>query len=241
MLAVGPADPAHGRSVFLKTCAACHAPDGAGVKGQGANLRESPFVKGKTDEQLLAFVRVGRQPFDPETKLHLTMPARGGNPALNDQDLFDAISQVREIQKAAAAAAAVPGRAIDTKNAPTAAATVPGPSADQPQVIDGELWLPHSILPAASSGPVGSRSLTIALQKPGAAARALSNLQRFFLIVLFLDGLHAIYLVFGLALGVWMVVSASRGSVGRTTFALVAAYWIVIGGIGLVLLPALYL
>jgi len=238
---VGPADAVHGKAVFLKTCAACHAPDGSGVKAQGADLRASTFIKGKTDEQLLAFVKVGRQPFDPESKLHLAMPARGGNPVLTDQDLSDAIAHVRQIQEKAAAEAVAPAVAEATrqKGGPEASAASTAP-ADQPQVIDGELWLPHSILPAASSGPVGSAPATVALQKFGAPAHAPANIRRFFAIVLLLNGLHAIYLVFGLAIGVWTIARATRGASARTPLALAAAYWVVIAGIGLVLVPALY-
>jgi mono/diheme cytochrome c family protein len=235
--ALAPADPAHGRAVYLKTCAACHAPDGSGVKAQGANLRESEFVKGKTDDQLLAFVKAGRQPFDPETKLHLSMPARGGNPALTDQDLVDAITNVREIQKLAAVEAAAPATTDGAKAAKTAVLPASG---DQPQIIDGELWLPHSILPAASPGPVGSRRATVLLQGVGARGRALPNVQRFLSIVLFLGGLHAVYLSFGLALGIWASF-APRGAARQRTLVLAATYCAVIAGVGIVLLPALYL
>jgi heme/copper-type cytochrome/quinol oxidase subunit 3 len=240
--ALAAPDPAHGRAVFLKTCAACHAPDGSGVKGQGANLRESAFIKGKTDDQLLAFVKVGRQPFDPETKLHLSMPARGGNPALTDQDLFDAIANLRQIQKQVAALAAAPPSAEKngSKTAAPAVAAQAAP-ADQPQIVDGELWLPHSILPPANPGPMGSRPATVALQKVGASARAPSNVRRFFSIVLLLNGLHAIYLAFGLVLGALTISTAAGGPSARSSLVLAAAYWVVIGGIGLLLVPALYI
>lgn len=45
-------NPTEGKRVYLGTCAACHAPDGSGVKGQGQNLRDSDFFKDKTDEKL---------------------------------------------------------------------------------------------------------------------------------------------------------------------------------------------
>ena len=235
--ALAPADRAHGRTVFLKTCAACHAPDGSGVKAQGANLRESAFIRGKTDEQLLAFVKVGRQPFDPETKLHLSMPARGGNPALTDQDLVDAIAILRQIQEQAAAAAAAPAKAVDAGAAKTAA---PPASGDQPQVIDGELWLPHSILPAANPGPAGSKRATVSLQGVGARGRSLPNIRRFFSIVMLLGGLHAVYMGFGIALGVWTTL-VPRGTARQSSLVLVATYWAVIAGVGMILVPALYL
>lgn len=234
--AVAPGDPAHGKSVFLKTCAACHAPDGAGVRGQGANLRASEFVKGKNDAQLLAFVKVGRQPFDPETKLHLAMPARGGNPALTDQDLADAIVHLREIQTQAASAVTATAGATSTTPAKSQA---PPASGDQPQIVDGELWLPHTILAAANPGPTGSTSQTVALQKTGGRGRYLPNVRRFFSIALFMGGLHTVYLAFGLGLGAWAVAVSGRKN-GQRSLAFVATYWFVIAGLGVVMLPTLY-
>jgi len=226
-------DAANGKRVFLGTCAACHAPDGSGVKGQGQNLRDSAFLKDKTDEQALAFVKTGRQPFDPDSKLHLSMPARGGNPSLSDASLLDAIAYVRELEKQAATVVRVATTAVAAPMAPTT-------SPDQPQVIDGELWLPHSILPASQTGPAGSVRATVVLQKPGAEGHAVSNVRRFFSLLLFVNGLHALYLLFGQVLGLWLLVSATRGGVPKLSLAMAAAYWVVISAIGLVLLPAFY-
>ena len=228
-------DASQGKRIFLGTCAACHAPDGSGVKGQGQNIRDSLFLKDKSDDQALAFVKAGRQPFDPESKLHLAMPARGGNPALTDASLLDAIAYVRELEKQAAAIAAAPAVAVA---AASPAAITPSP--DQPQVIDGELWLPHSILPAASAGPTGSVRATIALQTPGAEGRSGSSVRRFFSLLLFVNGLHTIYLLFGLVLGFWLLVSTTRGGTPRISLAMAAAYWAVIGAIGMLLIPAFY-
>lgn len=220
-------DASQGKKIFLGTCAACHAPDGSGVKGQGQDLRDSTFLKDRTDEKVLAFVKTGRQPFDPESKLHLAMPARGGNPALTDASLLDAIAYVRELQKQAAAAPATPA--------------VRPSAPDAPQVIDGELWLPHSILPAAQPGPPGTVRAVIELQKPGAEGRTAENVHRFFLFVLVVNGLHALFVIVGLALGAWLLVSTTRGAAPRTSLAMAAAYWLVIDAIGLVLIPAFYL
>ena len=163
------------------------------------------------------------------------MPARGGNPALSDASLLDAIAYVREFQKQAAAKAAAPAVAV------AAASPAARPSSpDQPQVIDGELWLPHSILPAASAGPTGSVRATIALQTPGAEGRSGSSVRRFFSLLLFANGLHTIYLLFGLVLGSWLLVSTIRGGTPRISLAMAAAYWAVIGAIGLLLVPAFY-
>jgi len=230
-------DAAQGKRVFLGTCAACHAPDGSGVKGQGQNLRDSVFLKDKSNEAALAFVKAGRQPFDPESKLHLAMPARGGNPALSDASLLDAIAYVREFEKQAAVIAGTPS-GVTTAAAAAPATAVNSP--DQPQVIDGELWLPHSILPAAPTGPTGLSRATITLQKPGAEGRAESNVRRYFSLLLVVNGLHTIYLLFGLGFGVWLLVSTARGGAPGISLAMVAAYWVVIGAIGLLLVAVFY-
>jgi len=243
VLAGGPSHPvthvgdaAQGKRIFLGTCAACHAPDGSGVKGQGQNLRDSKFLEGKTDDMVLAFVKVGRQPFDPESKLHLSMPARGGNPSLTDAGLLDAIAYVRELEKQAAAAPPVRVAAA----APTALAVTVG-SSDQPRVIDGELWLPHSILPAAQAGPEGAARGVVALQKPGAEGRLPSNVRRFFSILQFANGLHMLYLLFGQAFWLMLLTASSRGGVPKSALTVASAYWLVIGGIGLLIVRTFYL
>jgi mono/diheme cytochrome c family protein len=92
-------DPNRGKTVFSQTCFACHGPTGAGIPGVGAPLRTSKFVASRSDEQLLNFVKVGRQPFDADTVLHLTMPPKGGNPTLDDYSIRDAIAFIRTLQK----------------------------------------------------------------------------------------------------------------------------------------------
>lgn len=91
-------DPAHGKNLFGMSCFVCHGPTGAGVPGLGAPLRTSKFVASKTDDQLITFVKTGRQPFDKDSVLHLTMPPKGGNPALDDKSIHDIIAYIRVLQ-----------------------------------------------------------------------------------------------------------------------------------------------
>lgn len=159
------------------------------------------------------------------------MPARGGNPSLSDQDLFDALAMVRELQ--VAAAVPVPAEGTVTAVAP------PKPISDQPQMIDGALWYPHSILAAASVGPRGTSRTAVRLQKPGAVGRSPENVRRFFSFALLVSGLHGIYLAIGIVMGTAVLAHApSRRS--PATLRMVAVYWLVVGGLGLVLLPATY-
>ena len=233
---------ADGKRIFLGTCAGCHAPDGSGVKGQGFNLRESAILKDQNDVALLAFVKVGRQPFDPQSKLHLAMPARGGNPALTDQNLIDAAVYARELVLADPPAPKPTGGAAAPASASADAGSVAAKAAgDQPQMIDGELWLPRSILPAAKPGPSGVAPRVVAMQREGAHARSPGNVRRFFSIVVFLNGLHAIYVLFGVALGAWLLIGASRRGAARPELALASFYWLAITAVGLALMPLLYL
>jgi len=98
--ASGPiGDPVAGATKFAGTCSACHGPDAKGLTGLGKDLTTSEFAKGKSDADLLAFVKVGRPTSDPLNTTGVIMPPRGGNPALTDQDLADIIAYIRTLQK----------------------------------------------------------------------------------------------------------------------------------------------
>lgn len=92
-------DPAAGQASFTQTCSACHGPTGEGLPNLGKNLVTSEFVKGQTDDQLLAFLKVGRPTSDPLNTTKVDMPPKGGNPALNDKDLENIVAFIRTIHK----------------------------------------------------------------------------------------------------------------------------------------------
>ena len=92
-------DPVAGEKLFMGTCAACHGPDGQGLPGLGKNLVTSEFVAGKTDSELVEFIKVGRGPDDPLNTTGVTMPPKGNNPALSDEDLYHIVAYIRTIQK----------------------------------------------------------------------------------------------------------------------------------------------
>ena len=81
-----PAVIAHGESQFI-LCSACHGPDGRGLPGLGKDMVTSEFIDTLSDEELLAFLIVGRPAWDPTNTTGVDMPPRGGNPALTDDDL----------------------------------------------------------------------------------------------------------------------------------------------------------
>ncbi len=89
---------AHGSKIFNTTCIACHGAGGVGIKGNGKPLANNEFVRSLDDDSLLAFIKKGRDPSDPKNTTGVGMPARGGNPALSDDDLLDVIDYLRTLQ-----------------------------------------------------------------------------------------------------------------------------------------------
>lgn len=92
-------DPAAGEKLFTGTCSACHGPEGKGIQGLGKDMTASEFIAGKTDDDLIAFIKVGRDPSDPLNTTGVAMPPKGGNPALNDADLYNIVAFIRTIHK----------------------------------------------------------------------------------------------------------------------------------------------
>lgn len=93
-------NPAHGKQLFNMSCFVCHGPTGSGVPTLGANLRQSKFIHTRSDQQLITFIKMGRQPGDPNTVFNGTMPPRGGNPMLDDTGLQDVVAFLRTLQAA---------------------------------------------------------------------------------------------------------------------------------------------
>jgi disulfide bond formation protein DsbB len=97
--AVAAGDASAGEKVFNQSCIACHGEGGVGVTGLGKDMTTSEFIAGQSDEELLAFVKQGRDPSDPANTTGVAMPPKGGNPALNDEQLLDVIAYIRTLQE----------------------------------------------------------------------------------------------------------------------------------------------
>lgn len=97
---------ASGTKLFAGSCLACHGAGGKGVQGNGKALVSNGFIAGLDDDGLLAFIKRGRDPSDPANTTGVGMPARGGNPALSDDDILDIISYLRTLQGGTGAGAA---------------------------------------------------------------------------------------------------------------------------------------
>ena len=92
-------DPRAGKEKFTATCSACHGPAGEGIPGLGKDMKTSQFIAGKTDQELVEFIKVGRDPSDPLNTTGVAMPPKGGNPALDNDDLYDIVSYMRTLQQ----------------------------------------------------------------------------------------------------------------------------------------------
>ena len=97
--AIPAGDPVHGEELFVATCLACHGEGGVGIEGLGKDMTTSEFIRGLSDAELLAFVKVGRSVADEANTTNVDMPPKGGNPALNDDDLIDIIAYIRTLEK----------------------------------------------------------------------------------------------------------------------------------------------
>jgi disulfide bond formation protein DsbB len=84
-----------GEALFATTCVACHLPDGGARPKLGKDVVHSAFTAGKTDKELMMFLKMGRNPGDPANTTGVDMPPKGGNPALMDKDLTDLITFIR--------------------------------------------------------------------------------------------------------------------------------------------------
>jgi mono/diheme cytochrome c family protein len=87
-----------GKDVFMGTCVKCHGENATGIEGSGPDLTGSQFIRDRTDAELVAYIKTGREMNDPLNKTGIAMPPYGANPALTDQDLANVVAYLRELQ-----------------------------------------------------------------------------------------------------------------------------------------------
>jgi disulfide bond formation protein DsbB len=95
---ISAGDAAKGREIYAQTCASCHGPNGEGGEGPGKAWTTSTFIRDSSDDELLAFIEMGRPIGDPANTTNVDMPPKGGNPALTDEDLQNIIAFMRALQ-----------------------------------------------------------------------------------------------------------------------------------------------
>jgi disulfide bond formation protein DsbB len=98
-LPVSMGDAAAGKEQYDVICIACHGPGGEGIENLGKPFTTSEFLREKSDEELVAFIKVGRPSGDPLNTTGIDMPPKGGNPALTDDQIVDIIAYVRTLQE----------------------------------------------------------------------------------------------------------------------------------------------
>lgn len=92
-----PGDSVNGDQLFSQSCVACHGQGGVGVDGLGPTLIGNEFVQSLADDELVAFLNTGRPADHPDNESGITMPPKGGNPALTDDDLADIAAYLRTL------------------------------------------------------------------------------------------------------------------------------------------------
>ncbi len=89
---------ARGQELFKSSCASCHGQNAEGMPKLGKNLHDNAFIQGMSEAELAQFFKEGRPAFHPDNERKVDMPPKGGNPALNDEDLRLIAVYVRSIQ-----------------------------------------------------------------------------------------------------------------------------------------------
>lgn len=92
-----PAAVKRGEESYMSTCLACHGPGGTGVPNLGKDLVHSEFVADLTDDELVDFIKIGREATDPLNTTGIAMLPKGGNPALTDAQIRDIVAYLRSI------------------------------------------------------------------------------------------------------------------------------------------------
>ncbi|RMH14176.1 MAG: hypothetical protein D6695_01915 [Planctomycetota bacterium] len=90
-----------GHDLFIASCSACHGAGAQGIEGQGLPLATSGFIRGKSDKELITFIKTGRPVWDPSNTIGVDMPPKGGNPAITDEQLQSIVDYLRAVQKEA--------------------------------------------------------------------------------------------------------------------------------------------
>lgn len=90
--AAGAQAASHGKSVYERTCVACHGPDGKGALPGVAPLGGKAGRLAKDDAVLLRSILQGSQ--TPGSAL--SMPAKGGDPSLTEDDATAVLQYLRK-------------------------------------------------------------------------------------------------------------------------------------------------
>ncbi len=265
-MADSPGDVSKGNTIWNATCRTCHGARGEGMPGSGKPLQGSVFVNGKSDVELVKFLKAGRPVTDPLNTTGGPMPPKGGNPLLKDSDLRDVLAFVRTLTggegpgEAPAQLLAGAGPAATTAEAGTAeAGTAAGArAATEPLKEPEPFWVPASSIPNAPPGPEG---LAEGVTLPGANSWGVAetdpvyphhsvdealptDAHQFFAIYYLMTGLHGIHVLVGTVVIAGLAVMSMRGRFGPRCYTAVdlgGLYWHLVDIIWIFLFPLFYL
>ncbi len=86
-----------GKKWFGMSCVTCHGPTGAGVPNAAPSLLTSDFLKTADDRAIATLIRNGRAANDPANKSGKVMPAKGGNPFLDESKIADLVAFLKDL------------------------------------------------------------------------------------------------------------------------------------------------
>lgn len=89
---VGADELSRGKAVYEQTCIACHGSNGKSSIPGVANLAQKGGPLSKSDAELLSSIKDGLQ----RPGAVMTMPPKGGNPNLTDQDVSAVLLYLRQ-------------------------------------------------------------------------------------------------------------------------------------------------
>ncbi len=119
-------DASNGKKWFGMSCITCHGPTGDGVANAAPSLRSSEFLKTATDASIASLIRNGRAANDPANKSGKVMPAKGGNPFLDEAKIADLVALLQDLESqfgAAKSASQTSTANLDLSNLPTESKT----------------------------------------------------------------------------------------------------------------------
>lgn len=88
---VASADTTTGKAVYSQTCIACHGANGKGAIPGVSDFTSEDGPLSKSDDALIKSIREGlASPGKP-----LSMPAKGGNPSLTDEQITAVLTYLR--------------------------------------------------------------------------------------------------------------------------------------------------
>lgn len=246
-----PGDASKGNTIWNATCRTCHGARGEGMPGSGKPLQGSVFVTGKSDIDLIGFLKAGRPVADPLNTTGSPMPPKGGNPLLKDSDLRDVIAFVRTLVG--------DGGSGVTPVGAEAAATLAGAATVAQSLGEPEpFWVPTSSIPNAPPGPEGlaegvtlpgDDSWGVAGTEPAYPHHSVdealpTDAHQFFAIYYMMTGLHGIHVLVGTVVIAGLSVMAMRGRFGPRCYTAVdlgGLYWHLVDLIWIFLFPLFYL